>query len=170
MRIKKQAKGILIDLFFTLLTILVLNSCNRSSKKEKKADTETKIHTSSKLPVEPMEASLPSYIVEGKKVYTQNCLVCHQSNGEGVPGLNPPLNDTPYVLGDKSKLLHIMFKGSNVGLVVKGSTYSNAMPAFNALNDTAISNVTSYIRNSFGNSAEPITANEVAAFRSNITE
>ncbi len=170
MRIKNQPIGILKDLFFTLLSILVLNSCNRSSKKEKKADTEIKIHTSSKLPMESMEASLPSYIVEGKKVYTQNCLVCHQSTGDGVPGLNPPLNDTPYVLGDKSKLLDILFNGSNVGLVVKGSTYSNAMPAFNILSDTDISNVASYIRNSFGNSAEPITVEDVAAFRLNTSK
>ena len=114
-----------------------------------------------------MQASLPSYMEEGKSVYAQNCLVCHQSTGEGVPGLNPPLNDTPYVLGDKSKFLDILVNGSDVRLIVKGSTYSNAMPAFGSFNDTAISKVASYIRNGFENSAEPITVEDVAAFRLN---
>jgi mono/diheme cytochrome c family protein len=165
MRIKNQIRGKLKGLFFFLLSFLVLTSCNSRNKNEKKVSTETEIQNGSKLQDKPMQASLPPYMEEGKGVYTQNCLVCHQSSGEGVPGLNPPLNDTPYVLGDKSRLLNILVNGSDVGLVVKGSTYSNAMPSFNALSDKDISNVASYIRNSFGNIAEAITIEEVATFR-----
>lgn len=113
---------------------------------------------------------LPGHMVEGEKVYTQHCLLCHQSNGAGVPGLNPPLNGTEYVVGDKDRLLEIVLYGSNVGLLVNGSVYSNAMPAFKMLGDEDIANVTSYIRNSFGNAADPITADEVVAIRSKIKE
>lgn len=170
MRIKNQLRGKLKGLFFTLLSVLVLTSCNSRDKNKKKVNTETEIQNGSKLPDKPMQASLPSYIEEGKGVYTQNCLVCHQSTGEGVPGLNPPLNDTPYVLGDKSRLLDILVNGSDVGLVVKGSAYSNAMPSFSALSDKDISNVASYIRNSFGNIAEAITIEEVTTFRTKTKE
>ena len=169
MRIKNQLRGKLKGLFFTLLSVLVLTSCNSRDKNKKKVNTETEIQNGSKLQDKPTQA-LPPYIEDGKEVYAQNCLVCHQSTGEGVPGLNPPLNDTPYVLGDKSRLLDILVNGSDVGLVVKGSTYSNAMPSFKALSDKDISNVASYIRNSFGNSAGPITVEDVAAFRLNISK
>jgi cytochrome c len=165
MRIKNLRGCNLKGLFFALLFVLVFTSCTSRNRNEKKVNTETEVQIGSKLPNKPMLESLPSYLEEGKEIYVQNCLACHQSTGEGVPGLNPPLNDTSYVLGNKNSLLGILLNGSNVGLVVKGSTYSNAMPAFNALSDTAISNVASYIRNSFGNSAEPVTVEDVAAFK-----
>ncbi len=107
----------------------------------------------------------PEYIVKGKKVYGQYCLSCHQGNGSGVSRLNPPLIGTEYVLGDKNGLLHILINGSNVGLDVDGETYSNAMPSFRHLSDEELADVASYIRNTFGNSAAPVTAEEVANFR-----
>src|SRR5680860_168976 len=103
--------------------------------------------------------------VNGEKVYELYCLVCHQVGGGGVSGLNPPLKDTEYVLGDKDRLLDIILKGSNVGLSIKGSTYSNAMPGFGTLSDEDIANVATYIRKSFGNNADPITKEEVSRYR-----
>ncbi len=112
-----------------------------------------------------MDTPLPEYMVAGEQVYTRNCLVCHQVTGSGVPGLNPPLKQTDYVTGDTDRLLGIILNGSNVGLVVNGTTYANAMPAFPSLSDADVAHVTSYIRNSFGNSASEITPSEVAAYR-----
>ena len=48
---------------------------------------------------------------------------------------------------------------------IKGSTYSNAMPGFGSLSDEDIANVATFIRNSFGNSADPITIEDVARYR-----
>ncbi len=112
------------------------------------------------------DTPLPEYMVAGEKVYTQYCLVCHQVTGSGVPGLNPPLKQTEFVTGDIDRLLGIILNGSNVGLVVNGSTYANAMPAFQSLSDEDIAYVSSYIRNSFGNAATEITPPEVTAYRS----
>lgn len=142
--------------------------CIISCKERKETDQETSEGVTTKTSVSvgtETTKDLPAYMVEGEKVYTQHCLLCHQSNGSGVSGLNPPLKGTEYVTGDQERLLKIMLNGSNVGLVVNGSTYSNAMPAFGMLSDEDIANVTSYIRNSFGNSAESISAEEVRAVR-----
>ncbi len=139
-----------------------------SCKERKETDQETSEGVTAKTSVSlgtETAMDLPAYMVEGEKVYTQHCLLCHQSNGSGVSGLNPPLKGTEYVTGDQERLLKIMLNGSNVGLVVNGSTYSNAMPAFGMLSDEDIANVSSYIRNSFGNSAESISADEVSAIR-----
>lgn len=147
-----------------LTTIFLLNSCNSSGKK-KGASKNTEIQNVSK-PV--TKAELPPYLSEGKKVYRKVCLTCHQANGGGVPGLNPPLINTDNVLGDKNTLLEIIIKGSEAQLADNKSEYANVMQGYGMLGDEDIANVASYIRNSFGNKAEPITASEVAAFRSAI--
>jgi mono/diheme cytochrome c family protein len=82
-----------------------------------------------------------------------------------VSGLNPPLRNTEYVLGDKERLILILLKGSNKGLVVNEMTYSNAMPGFPNLSNEEIAYIASYIRNSFSNSAEPVSISEVAQVR-----
>jgi len=161
---KETDSPILTYLMVVILGVLFLHSC-RESGREKNGDGKSVIKDS--IPAFKSAAEgLPDYLVEGEKVYRQHCLVCHQAGGGGVPGLNPPLKGTSYVTGDTNTLLSIVINGSNEGLVVHGSTYSNAMPAFKALSDKDIAQVTSYIRQSFGNSAEPITALEVSAFRS----
>ena len=83
----------------------------------------------------------------------------------GYQDLIPRLKGTEYVLGDKNRLLDILIKGSNIGLDVDGETYSNAMPSFRHLSDEELADVASYIRNSFGNSAAPVTVEEVSNLR-----
>lgn len=105
---------------------------------------------------------------DGKRIYLQNCAVCHQANGGGVPNLNPPLKETKYVLGEKDSLISILLKGSSAGLTVKGATYSNSMPSFSSLSNEDIARVLSYVRHSFGNKAEPISAAEVQKVRESL--
>jgi mono/diheme cytochrome c family protein len=104
-------------------------------------------------------------IVAGKKVYTKNCLSCHLANGAGIPGLNPPLIDTDWVLGDKIRLINIVLKGLEGAIEVKGEVYDNAMPALEYLSDQEIADVLSYVRNAFGNKASFIEPSEVKAIR-----
>ncbi len=151
---------------FSLLFLLgVFGACNLVKKQEKEnPDTESSVEKGA--PKIEIVSDTPAFMANGEKVYVENCLVCHQADGKGVSGLNPPIFNSEYVNGDKSRLLKILFKGSNEGLVVQGTTYSNAMPGFATLNDTAIAHVASYIRNSFGNSTDSITIEQVARFRS----
>ncbi|NNE76754.1 MAG: cytochrome c [Pricia sp.] len=150
-----------------LLMVIQFSSCN-SSKKEDKSGSDLlrgdQVRTQSES---EKNVDLPIYMVEGGKLYTEHCLTCHQYNGKGVSGLNPPLDHTEYVTGDKERLLKILINGSSEGLVVKGSTYSNVMPPFEALSNSEIAHIASYIRNSFGNTAEPISEEEVAAYKMN---
>ena len=101
----------------------------------------------------------------GKKVYTQFCMTCHQVDGGGVPELNPPLEKTTYVSGSKTKLIRIVLKGLNTHEDIDGETYSNIMPPFNYLKDQQISDVLTYVRNSFGNKAFPVTPGDVKYVR-----
>jgi mono/diheme cytochrome c family protein len=101
----------------------------------------------------------------GKKVYVKFCMTCHQVDGGGVPGLNPPLEKTTWVAGNKTKLIRVILKGMNTHEEIDGETYTNIMPPFNYLKDQQISDVLTYIRNSFGNKAIPVTVGDVQYVR-----
>ena len=101
----------------------------------------------------------------GKKVYIKYCAACHQVDGGGVPGLNPPLEKTTHVLGSKTKLIRIILKGMNTHEEIDGETYSNIMAPHNHLTNLQISDVLTYIRNSFGNKATAITSGDVKYVR-----
>ena len=100
----------------------------------------------------------------GQLVYEQNCLTCHQSNGSGVPNLNPPLRETDWILGDKTRLINVVLKGLQ-GQEIEGDMYDNAMPAHDFLKDEQIADVLTYIRSNFGNKASAVTVDEVKATR-----
>ncbi len=101
----------------------------------------------------------------GKKVYDQYCIVCHQADGQGVPNAFPPLVKTEWVLGDKEQLIDVVLNGLTGEIEVNGETYNSAMVSHDFLTDDEIAAVITYVRNSFGNEADAVTAQEVAAVR-----
>lgn len=106
----------------------------------------------------------PATKAPGQVIYEQNCLTCHQSNGSGVPNLNPPLRQTDWVTGDKTRLINVLLKGLQ-GQEVEGEMYDNVMPAHDFLDDKQIADVLTYVRSNFGNKASAITADEVKKVR-----
>ena len=100
-----------------------------------------------------------------KKVYENTCLACHQVNGGGVPGMNPPLKKTKWVLGDKKTLVGIVLNGLDKEIEVNDETYSNTMPSFAMLSDKEIADVLTFVRNSFGNKASQVTEADVKKLR-----
>jgi mono/diheme cytochrome c family protein len=103
---------------------------------------------------------------KGKKIYEQSCLPCHQVDGSGVPGMNPPLLKSPYVQGSATALIGIILHGVNNGVEIEGESYSNPMPAFSTvLKDQEIADVLTYLRSHFGNKAGPISQALVSRIR-----
>ena len=96
----------------------------------------------------------------GKTIYETYCLACHQEDGSGVPGMNPPLGKTDWVLGDSTRLINVILKGLK-GAEINGDTYSNEMPSHDFLTDKQISEVLTYVRKSFGNNAGAISVEDV---------
>lgn len=132
----------------TFLLIGLLTNLNAQTKKTAKAKGATE----------------PS-LVNGKLLYKKYCLVCHQSDGGGVMGLNPPLIKTDYVLGDQKRLINIILKGLNQDIEIDGETYANPMPALAHLSDQEVADVLSFVRNNFGNKASVITPAQVKSVR-----
>lgn len=110
-------------------------------------------------------ADISKSVAAGKVIYTNNCASCHQVDGGGVQHMNPPLIKTTYVLGDKTELIKIVLNGFNKNVDINGSTYSNVMASHDFLKDQEIADVLTYVRNSFGNKADAVTAEEVKGLR-----
>ncbi len=106
----------------------------------------------------------PAPALKGKSIYSQYCLSCHQADGGGVSGLNPPLTKTDYVLGDKTRLIKVLLNGLQ-GVDIDGEAYHNVMPSQDYLTDQQMADVLTYVRNSFGNKASAVTVAEVKAVR-----
>ena len=105
-------------------------------------------------------------MARGKKLYTTYCLSCHQADGGGVPGLNPPLEKTSYVLGKKKALIRIVLKGMDQKADIDGESYNNTMPPHKFLTNQQIADVLTFVRNSFNNKAPAITVADVKYVRS----
>jgi mono/diheme cytochrome c family protein len=100
----------------------------------------------------------------GARLYAANCLACHQANGEGVAGVQPPLAGTPVPLGDPEVLIAWVLFGERPASLPRGQ-YSGVMPQFGHLADADVALLLTYVRSSFGNQAAPVTADMVAAVR-----
>ncbi|GAB3426678.1 hypothetical protein GCM10027320_02470 [Massilia solisilvae] len=98
----------------------------------------------------------------GEKVYTTNCVACHQANGKGVPSAFASLDGSPVVNGPKAEQINVLLNGKHSG------KFPSAMPAWKQLSDTEIASVITYTRNSWGNKAAEniVQPAEVMAARS----
>ena len=109
--------------------------------------------------------------VKGAEVFSRegHCVTCHQSDGQGLPDSGfPPLASTDWVTGDSDRLIKLTLKGLMGPIEVKGKTYPGQVPMTpfeHLLKDDEIAAVLTYVRNSFGNKASPVTTSQVAKVR-----
>lgn len=119
-------------------------------------------------PAEPEKVAdieQPATYARGKSSYHTICAACHMPTGQGVPGLNPPLVGTEWVMGDKVRLIGIVLNGFNEEIEIDGDRYANEMAALDYLSDEEIANILTYVRFEFGRRSNNVTIEEVAAVR-----
>ncbi len=109
--------------------------------------------------------------VRGAEIYSRDghCSTCHQPDGKGLPAAGfPPLSGTKWALGSPERMIKLTLKGLMGPIEVAGKTYPGQVPMTpfeGMLNDREIADALTYVRNSFGNKASPITAAEVKKVR-----
>lgn len=108
----------------------------------------------------------------GQEVYQRDahCATCHQPNGQGMPNIYPPLAKSEW-LDDDERLIKITLKGLWGPIEVAGQHFdpSKGVPPMmgfgEMLNDNELAAVLSYIRQSFGNDGDLVTAEAVRKTR-----
>lgn len=102
----------------------------------------------------------------GEGLYASHCATCHQANGQGLPGVFPPLVGDPVVTaGDPTRHIETVLHGAH-GRNIGGTTYPAPMPAFSdVLGDAGIAAIINHERTSWGNHAPTVTAADVAKIR-----
>ena len=113
---------------------------------------------------EPAEATLSDFPLDpaGKELYQLHCLGCHQIDGGGVPGLQPPLRRSDKLADNDDYLLKLVLEGSEW---VQDRYYQNLMTSFSYLSDEDLSTVLNYVKIRFGNAPPTITPADVAGMR-----
>lgn len=133
--------------------------------------TYLKAQTQHDEPPEPAQIKVPvgqaeALYTQGRKLYEEHCVDCHQRGGEGVPRIYPPLVNNEAIL--------MPYPINAIRIVVNGgfppSTQGNprpyGMPPFSQdLSDNEIAAVVSYVRQSWGNHAAPVSPAEVSSAR-----
>jgi mono/diheme cytochrome c family protein len=117
----------------------------------------------------PATASSPpdaASMRRGAEIYSDACSSCHLENGAGQSRIFPPLGkDAMLQQGDPTGVLHLVLAGTQIGVSASRPS-ALSMPSFAwKLSDQEIADVSSYIRNSWGNQAPAVTASEVAGMR-----
>jgi nitrite reductase (NO-forming) len=100
----------------------------------------------------------------GNAVYVQNCAACHQPDGKGLKNAFPPLAGSDFLMADKKRAIRVVLEGLAGKIEVNGSDYDGVMPAL-SLDDEDIANVLTYVRNSWGNKGDEVSASEVGGLR-----
>jgi cytochrome c oxidase cbb3-type subunit 2 len=114
----------------------------------------------------PGTANQAAWAVLGEQVYGNKCAACHQLDGQGLPGVFPPLKGSAVVTSpDPTEHIHTVLRGLS-GKTVGGVTYAAAMPEFaDQLTDEEVAAVLSYERSSWGNQAQVVKSEDVLARR-----
>ncbi len=104
-------------------------------------------------------------IKAGQQLFTGTCSVCHQANGEGLPGVFPPLAKSDLIAADPKRPIDIVLHGLTGKVTVNGKEYNSVMPPMSQLNDDEVANIVTYVLNSWGNPGGRVEAAEVAKAR-----
>jgi mono/diheme cytochrome c family protein len=120
----------------------------------------------------PTGPSLPAEELKrfesGKARYSTLCIACHQPNGQGLAILAPSLVKSEWALGPASRPIRIVLNGLQGPITANGVKFESPAvmpPQKDVLDDTAIAEILTYVRNEWGNSAPPVQAADVKAVR-----
>jgi len=113
--------------------------------------------------------SLEARIAAGRTLYMGTCSACHQPEGQGLDNVFPPLAKSDFLMADKKRAIGIVLNGLSGPVTVNGATINSVMPPMSQLNDDEIAHILTFVRNSWGNRGEPVTAPEVADARASTT-
>ncbi|MDA0905041.1 MAG: cytochrome c [Verrucomicrobia bacterium] len=111
-------------------------------------------------PEEKESQRLERKFSSGEKIFAARCASCHQANGLGIAGQFPPLAGSEWVSADPGVITNIILKGLKGEILVKGEKYGTSAAVNMAavpISDREIANVSTYVRQAWGNSSDEVS-------------
>lgn len=108
---------------------------------------------------------------DGAAIFSDQCAVCHQAEGQGLRGQFPPLAGNDDIFLSRDFPARVVLFGLSGKIEVRGEAFDSAMPPLDFLSDPEIAAVVAFVRQSWGNAAlppkamKPVDAAAVAALR-----
>ena len=107
---------------------------------------------------------------KGEALYLVSCGACHQSNGQGLEGIAPPLAGTRWASESEERLARIVLHGLRGSITVADKEYNLEMPALGFFNDQDIAAILTYIRAAWGKPAESVSEETIGKIRTQTRE
>ncbi len=112
----------------------------------------------------PRASTTEERVAFGQRVYTQNCVACHQAEGQGIPGAIPPLAGSDFLNADETRAIEVVVNGLDGPITVNGNTFNSIMPSLQ-LSDEDVANVLTYIYSQWENAGFVVLPQEVGVVR-----
>lgn len=108
------------------------------------------------------DSELTESMKRGNEIYSDFCITCHLSKGEGVPYTFPPLAKSDYLMNNREESIRTVKYGLQGEITVNEIVYNSGMAAM-GLEDEEVADVMNFIANSWGNRYDSIvTEDEVS--------
>jgi glucose/arabinose dehydrogenase/mono/diheme cytochrome c family protein len=118
--------------------------------------------------VKALATAPPAVVHPGKIIYDALCLNCHQPEGNGLPGIYPPIANSDWVTGSPDRLVKVLRHGLSGPIHINGQLFPQVtplpMPPM-GLDDQQMADVLSYLRSHFGHTAGPVTVETIQQIR-----
>jgi len=149
-----------------LMSEVVVNSTSKMSDADIRAIAVYLKDLPAGAPEPKVTPPPPAQMAQGEKLYKGACIACHEADGSGAPRIYPPLpGNANLQSADASSALRVILDGAQT-VTTPRAPNKGSMPAYAAkMTDQEIADVTNYIRNSWGNAAPLVTAEQVAKAR-----
>lgn len=106
----------------------------------------------------------------GAELFGKHCVACHQADGEGIPGLAPPLVGALKKVAEadlgRTYIAHVLVSGMAGTIKTRVGKFIGAMPSQAALSDHELAAIASYVLSTFNDSPVALKAEGFAALRS----
>lgn len=140
-----------------LATLFLIIGC-RSDKNDRE---EERITISDSQKATAQNPELKQSRSRGADIYNNFCATCHLANGQGIPNVFPPVNQSDWLTEKRTETIRAVKHGVQGPITVNGVKYDNLMPDL-GLTDQEVADVINYMFQAWDNGVEPpVTVEEV---------
>jgi mono/diheme cytochrome c family protein len=145
---------------------VVRNSTSKMSEADVRAIAVYLKDIAADVPEPAVAAPSPTQMANGEKLYKGACVACHELDGSGAPRIYPPLpGNANLQSANAASAIKIILDGAETMTTPRAPNTGSMPPYASKWSDQEVADVTTYIRNAWGNAAPAVTADEVAKLR-----